>query len=121
MPKSKTRKAHKQKVASRNVAIKNEKAKAQKFQKDFIMNLIKQEQEKGMFDNNQAGPSIGGPSIGGPMLDGPLSFDGDLLNINNLNNTNNTIVDSIIDVPVVDENTTQTEIIEEIKSVVKEN
>ena len=32
--------------------MQQEKNKAQKMQKEFIMNLIKQEQEKGMFDNN---------------------------------------------------------------------
>jgi hypothetical protein len=34
-------------------------------QKDFIMNLIKQEQEKGMFENN---PSVS-PMIEGPAID----------------------------------------------------
>lgn len=71
--KSKHRKNHKQKLAARNNRIANEKARAQKAQRDFIMNLIKQEQEKGMFDNTQPvdGPLIDGPIIGGP-IDGPV-------------------------------------------------
>ena len=107
MPKSKNRKGHKQKVASRNVAVKNEGAKAQKAQKEFIMNLIKQEQEKGMFDNTQTGPLMGGPLsgslMGGPLsgslMGGPLSFDGDLLTFDEPN-----LVDK------VDETTIQSEI-----------
>jgi hypothetical protein len=33
------------------------------------MNLIKQEQEKGLYENN---PTIDGPTLGGPVLDGPV-------------------------------------------------
>lgn len=69
MPKSKARKNHKQKVAARRVAVKNESAKAQKFQREFIENLIKQEQEKGMFNNNPTlDPLLNGPIIEGPTL-----------------------------------------------------
>jgi hypothetical protein len=69
MPKSKTRKNHKSKVAARNAGIKNQSAKAQKFQREFIENLIKQEQEKGMFNNNTTlDPIANGPIIEGPML-----------------------------------------------------
>lgn len=69
MPKSKARKNHKQKVAARRVAVKNETVKAQKFQKEFIENLIKQEQEKGMFNNNPTlDPLLNGPIIEGPTL-----------------------------------------------------
>ena len=100
MPKSKTRKNHKSKVAARNVAVKNESTKVQKAQKEFIMNLIKQEQEKGAFDNVQSGPMIGGPLMGGP-----LSFDGDLLTFDGLGAQS----ESIIDIPVVDEITVHTE------------
>jgi hypothetical protein len=98
MPKSKTRKNHKQKVAARNIAVKNESAKAQKAQREFIMNLIKQEQEKGAFDNVQAGPIMNGPLMGGP-----LSFDGDLLTFDGP--TLGGPVADIIDIPVVDETT----------------
>lgn len=114
MPKSKARKNHKQKVAARNVAVKNESARVQKAQKEFIMNLIKQEQEKGLFDNTQAGP-MSGPMIGG----GPLSFDGDLLTFDGPT-FDVPIVENIIDVPVVDETTPQSET-EETTEEVKEN
>lgn len=114
MPKSKARKNHKQKVAARKVAVKNESARVQKAQKEFIMNLIKQEQEKGLFDNAQAGP-MSGPMIGG----GPLSFDGDLLTFDGPT-FDGPIVDNVIDVPVVDETTPQSET-EETTEEVKEN
>ena len=105
MPKSKTRKNHKTKVAARNAAVKNGANKVQKAQKEFIMNLIKQEQEKGAFDNVQSGPMIGGPLMGGPLMGGPLSFDGDLLTFDGLGAQS----ESIIDIPVVDEITVHTE------------
>lgn len=71
--KSKHRKNHKQKLAARKNRLANEKSHAQKVQKEFIMNLIKQEQEKGMFENtpNISGPIIDGPLINGPIIDGP--------------------------------------------------
>ena len=100
MPKSKSRKDHKKKVAARNAGVKNESAKVQKAQKEFITNLIKQEQEKGAFDNVQAGPMMGGPLMGGP-----LSFDGDLLTFDGP--TLGGPVADIIDIPVVDETTIQ--------------
>lgn len=96
MPKSKARKSHKKKVAARRVAVKNESARVQKAQKEFIMNLIKQEQEKGLFDNVQAGPMVNGPMIG----NGPLSFDGDLLTFDG-STFDGPIVDNVvIDTPV---------------------
>jgi len=110
MPKSKTRKNHKQKVAARNTAVKNESTKVQKAQKEFIMNLIKQEQEKGAFDNVQAGPMMSGP-LSGPLMGGPLSFDGDLLTFDGP--TLGGPVADIIDIPVVDESATQPEIEQE--------
>lgn len=115
MPKSKARKNHKQKVAARKVAVKNESARVQKAQKEFIMNLIKQEQEKGLFDNAQAGPMMSGPMIGG----GPLSFDGDLLTFDGPT-FDGPIADNVIDVPVVDETTPHSET-EEATEEVKEN
>ena len=68
----KAAKEHRKKVQLRNNKLISEKTKTDKFQKEFIMNLIKQEQEKGLFDNN---PSLSGPSIDGFPTDGP-SFDG---------------------------------------------
>ena len=63
---TKHRKDHKKKLAARKDRLAQEKSKAQKFQKEFIMNLIKEEQEKGLFDNN---PTINSPIIDGPMID----------------------------------------------------
>jgi len=63
---TKHRKDHKKKLEARKNRLAQEKAQAQKYQKEFIMNLIKQEQEKGMFENN---PTINGPIIDGPMID----------------------------------------------------
>lgn len=51
MPKSKNRKNHKKKVAARRIKLENEKRRVKKSQTEFLMNLIKQEQEKGAFDN----------------------------------------------------------------------
>jgi hypothetical protein len=67
---TKHRKNHKQKLAARNNRLAQEKAQAQKFQKEFIMNLIKQEQEKGLFENT---PNINGSVDGdnGPLIEGP--------------------------------------------------
>ena len=68
-------KEHRKKVQARNNRLKQEKAKVQKLQREFIMNMIKQEQEKGMFENNpaitpitpldvpQIDPTIEGPQI----------------------------------------------------------
>ncbi len=72
---TKHRKNHKQKLAARKSRIEQEKAKARKYQREFIMNLIKQEQEKGMFENT---PSFDGPILDGPILDGPI-LDGPIL------------------------------------------
>ena len=52
MPKSKNRKDHKKKVAARNQKINDNKKRMEKAKREFIMNLIKQEQEKGLFENN---------------------------------------------------------------------
>jgi glycyl-tRNA synthetase beta subunit len=69
---TKHRKNHKQKLAARNSRLAQEKSQAQKFQKEFIMNLIKQEQEKGLFDNTpNINTTIDGPTIDGPVIEGP--------------------------------------------------
>ena len=77
MATSKHRKNHKKKLKARQDKLKQEKSKMQKMQREFIMNLIKQEQEKGLFNNTQnvdqvigSGPVIDGPSIG-PVIEGP--------------------------------------------------
>ncbi len=67
----KAAKEHRRKVQARNNKLKNEKDKVQKLQKEFIMNMIKKEQEKGMFENNQTiNPSSDGPSID-TIIEGP--------------------------------------------------
>lgn len=49
----KKEKEHRKKVQARNNKIKLERKSAEKKHKDFIMNLIKQEQEKGLYDDNK--------------------------------------------------------------------
>jgi hypothetical protein len=67
----KAAKEHRKKVQARNNKLKQEKAKVQKLQREFIMNMIKQEQEKGMFENTQAvNPVIDGPAID-TTIEGP--------------------------------------------------
>ena len=70
MPKSRHRKNHKQKVQARKVRLESEKARAQKLQREFIMNLIKEEQSKGMFENT---PSLNLPDVdtSTPIIEGP--------------------------------------------------
>jgi hypothetical protein len=65
MPKSKNRKDHKKKVASRRTRIEQEKNKFQKLQKEMLMKLIEQEKQKGMFENNPIIPTL-------PNLESPL-------------------------------------------------
>lgn len=71
MATTKHRKNHKKKLAARNSRLANEKSNAQKIQKEFIMNLIKEEQAKGLFENTAPINSIDGPAIGGPVIEGP--------------------------------------------------
>lgn len=67
----KAAKEHRKKVQARNNRLKQEKSKVQKLQREFIMNMIKQEQEKGMFENNPIiNPSIEGPAID-TTIEGP--------------------------------------------------
>jgi hypothetical protein len=70
MGNSKHRKNHKQKLQARKEKIQQEKNKAQKIQKEFIMNLIKKEQERGMYNDvptiqpvESISTQIEGPSI----------------------------------------------------------
>lgn len=67
---TKHRKNHKQKLAARKNRLANEKVRTQKAQRDFIMNLIKQEQERGAFENN---PSIDGPLVDAAAVDAPFT------------------------------------------------
>lgn len=58
MAKSKNRKNHKAKVAKRRTKIEQQKKKLEKQQKEFLMKLIEQEKEKGLFDNNPTIESV---------------------------------------------------------------
>lgn len=71
MATSKHRKNHKKKLKARQDKIKQEKTKMQKMQREFIMNLIKQEQEKGLFNNTQPIDGVGttqGPVVSDPSI-----------------------------------------------------
>jgi hypothetical protein len=68
MAKSKNRKNHKEKSAARKTRLNTEKNKSQKMQQEFIKNLIKQEQEKGLFNNNPLINPIETPIIEGPSI-----------------------------------------------------
>jgi hypothetical protein len=72
MPKSKQRKNHKAKVSNRNERIKQQKRKVEKIQRDFIMNLIKKEQENGLFDNNQSIEPVIQTDVPKLDIDGPV-------------------------------------------------
>ncbi len=93
---SKHRKNHKQKVEARKKRMAHQKRTQEKFQREFIMNLIKQEQEKGLFESSTPvdGPVIDGPVIDGPVIDGPV-IDGPVID--------GPVIDGpVIDVPVID-------------------
>lgn len=89
--KSKHRKNHKQKVEARNKRLAEQKRKNEKFQREFIMNLIKQEQEKGLFDNSQ---SISQDGVNGPVLDGPM--------LNSLDSNGPVLDGPVLDGPILD-------------------
>lgn len=73
--KSKHRKNHKEKVDARNKRLAVEKKKKENFQKEFLMNLIKQEQERGLFNdtaNLESNQIISGPTTDQGLINGPL-------------------------------------------------
>jgi len=122
----KATKEHRKRVQARNNKIKQQKSKMEKMQKEFLMNLIKQEQEKGMFENN---PSINGPIVGdGPMFDGQSLADrfdfGSMIDGPTIDGP--TIDGPTIDGPIMDDttveikeeetNTTTTEVVSEDKA-----
>lgn len=74
MPKSRNRKNHKKKLAARNLKIKNDKRSQEKAQREFIMDLIKKEQENGAFENTPDISIVDGPTldgVDGPTIEGP--------------------------------------------------
>jgi hypothetical protein len=93
---SKHRKNHKEKLEARKRRIAQEKTKNEKLQREFIMNLIKQEQEKGLFNDtpslNIDGSMIDGPIINGPIIDGPI-IDGPIINNTVLSVETETVVE----------------------------
>jgi hypothetical protein len=78
MAKVRTKKEHKKRVAKRNNVMQQERKKMEKAQKEFLMKLIDEEKQKGLFNNPIQGigdfptlniPNISGPSLG--MNEGP--------------------------------------------------
>lgn len=67
MPKSRNRKDHKKKVASRNKRVSDMKRKAEKAQREMIMNLIEQEKQKGLYDNLPSANTVN--PLDGPKID----------------------------------------------------
>lgn len=68
MGKSRHRKDHKKKANARKVKMKSENNRMEKAKKNFIMDLINREKEKGLYDNNAIVPSVDGPIIEGPSI-----------------------------------------------------
>ena len=62
-------KEHRKKVDARNGRLKNDKAKLEKMKREFIMKLIEQEKQKGMFENN---PTIDPINPTDPSIDTTL-------------------------------------------------
>jgi hypothetical protein len=50
MGKSKHRKDHKKKSSARKAKVQSDKNRVQKMQREFIMNMIKKEQDMGLFE-----------------------------------------------------------------------
>ena len=71
MAKVRTKKEHKKRIAKRNNILEQEKKKFQKAQKDFLMKLIEEEKQKGMFDNPTQPPKLNIPNLGLPTIGGP--------------------------------------------------
>jgi hypothetical protein len=75
MAKVRTKKDHKKRVAKRNNILQQEKKKVEKAQKEFLMKLIQEEKQKGLFNsqpNNGVLPNPVLPTIGISTVDGPL-------------------------------------------------
>lgn len=74
MAKSKTKKEHKKRVAKRNNILNQERKRVEKAQKEFLMKLIQEEKEKGLFNNLTESklPEPTLPNLGSPILDSPI-------------------------------------------------
>lgn len=79
MAKVRTKKEHKKRVAKRNNILQQEKKRFEKAQKEFIMKIIEEEKQKGLFNGPTETstsapidlPTVGGPNLGlstGPLL-----------------------------------------------------
>jgi hypothetical protein len=74
MPTAKHRKNHKKKAQNFKIKQQDEKKRAEKLQREFVMKLIEQEKQKGLFDNTPSVNSITS-TVDGPQIDltqGPL-------------------------------------------------
>ena len=69
MSKVRTKKDHKKRVAKRNNILSQERKRYEKAQKDFLMKLIQEEKEKGLFDNKLEEIKLPDPIIGLPVTD----------------------------------------------------
>ncbi len=72
MPVSKKRKDHNKRVINRNEKIKQDKSKINRLRRDWIDNLIKKEQENGLFDNTKKIDDILDSSSDDIEIDGPI-------------------------------------------------
>ena len=124
---SKHRKNHKEKLEARKRRIAQEKTKNEKLQREFIMNLIKQEQEKGLFNDtpslNIDGPMIDGPMIDGPMIDGPM-IDGPMIDGPMIDGPmiDGPMLDGpVIDGPVIDGDFINDDVVSEVIETVTES
>jgi hypothetical protein len=79
MPKSKHRKDHKKKVAARRQRILDGRRRMEKQQREFLMQLIEMEKQRGLFNGTMSGPIIDTDlqipntfdNIDKPILEGP--------------------------------------------------
>jgi hypothetical protein len=77
MAKVRTKKEHKKRVAKRNNILNQERKKVEKAQKEFLMKLIQEEKEKGLFNNKPEEIKLPEPTIGIPLTDlNPVGFEG---------------------------------------------
>jgi hypothetical protein len=73
MSKGKKEKEHRRKVEKRNEKIRQERKKLEKSQQEFLMKLIEEEKQRGLFNSpvmpfGNTIPGIEGPNLGMPNL-----------------------------------------------------
>ena len=83
MAKVRSKKEHKKRVAKRNNVMQQDKKKVQKEQKEFLMKLIEEEKQRGLFNSQPSDsilPNPTLPTIGLPLTDGPsLGISGPMI------------------------------------------